>query len=203
MRILYIFGIEATAKEIEEVVGESYSNHFDTVKKLFFIGDEKKDDLNLELQKDYEYHFCIGFTESSLRKQCIDFCLKRNLSPFTVINKSAYIAKSVKIGGGSYIAANTSISSNAEIGDFCQLNLNCSIGHDVKLGMNTIVLPGARISGNVHIGKESLIGSNAFIYQNVKIGNNNKVDALTYIKKDLGDDIISISSLKTKSLKRS
>ncbi len=202
MKVLYIFGTESTAKEIEEVVQESYDGHFDQIKRLYFYGEESKDNSILDLQEANHIHFNIGFSEASLRKDCISFCLKNKLIPFTVINRSAYIAKSAKIGVGCYIAANASISSDAKIGDFCQLNLNCSIGHDVNLGNNTIVLPGARISGNVCIGSESLIGSNAFVYQGVKLGKNNKVDALTYINKDLEDDIISISSTKTKSLKR-
>ena len=64
-----------------------------------------------------------------------------------------------------------------------------------------VLLPGAAVSGDVQIGEGTLVGSNAFIFQGCKIGKMNQVDALTYIRKDLPDYMLS-SSRKTKTIKR-
>ena len=96
---------------------------------------------------------------------------------------------------------NASISSDVKIGRHCIVNLNSSVGHDSKIDHNVLILPGANISGNCTIHEKTLVGSNAFIYQGITVGKNNSIDALTYIGKDLDDDMISISAT-TKSLKK-
>ena len=201
MKNLFIFGTSSTAKEILEIANQFYINDFDSIKSLFFHNDSAKDLQQLALESEDENFYIIGFADVTLRQVCIDFIDSQSLKPFTIINPTSFVAPSSKIGGGCYIAANVSVSSDVELGDHCIVNLNSSIGHDSKIAQNVLILPGANISGNCIIHEKTLVGSNAFIYQGVTVGKNNSIDALTYIGKDLEDNMISISA-STKSLKK-
>jgi acyl-[acyl carrier protein]--UDP-N-acetylglucosamine O-acyltransferase len=203
MKNLFIFGTCSTAKEILEIANQFYSNEFSAIATVFFHNDSAKDLEQLCLNEDHENFYIIGFADTKLRKDCFTFSQKINMRPFTIINGSSYLAPSCRVGEGSYIAANVSVSSDVEIGSHCIINLNSSIGHDAKVAENVIILPGARVSGDCNIGENTIVGSNSFIYQGVTVGKNNSIDALTYIRKSLGDDILSISSSSTtKSLKK-
>jgi acetyltransferase EpsM len=201
MKNLFIFGTSSTAKEILEVANQFYTNDFDSIKTLFFYNDSPQDLQQLELKPEDENFYIIGFADMVLRKLCINFMDSLFLKPFTIINPTSYIAPSSIIGEGCYIAANVSISSDVKLGCHCIVNLNSSVGHDSRIDQNVLILPGANISGNCNIHEKTLVGSNAFIYQGVTVGKNNSIDALTYIRKDLDDDMISISTT-TKSLKK-
>lgn len=201
MKNLFIFGTSSTAKEILEIANQFYIKDFDSIKMLFFYNDSPQDLKQLELKPEDENFYIIGFADVALRELCINFMDGLFLKPFTIINPTAFIAPSSIIGEGCYIAANASISSDVKIGRHCIVNLNSSVGHDSKIDHNVLILPGANISGNCTIHEKTLVGSNAFIYQGITVGKNNSIDALTYIGKDLDDDMISISAT-TKSLKK-
>lgn len=201
MKNLFIFGTNSTGKEILEVANQFYKNYFNSIQALFFHDNKAKDLDQLNLKLDHQNYYIVGFSDVELRKKCCNFLDNLSLKPFTIINESSYLSPSCKIGAGCYIAANASISSDAKLGDHCIVNLNSSIGHDASIGKNVLILPGARISGYCVINENTLIGSNSFIFQGVTVGKNNSIDALTYIRKDLDDDMISVSS-PTKSLKK-
>ena len=201
MKNLFILGTSSTAKEILEVANQFYIKDFDSIKALFFYNNGPQDLQQLALKSEDQNFYIIGFADVTLRELCINFMDNQFLKPFTIINPSSFIAPSSKIGAGCYIAANVSISSDVKLGSHCIVNLNSSIGHDSKIAQNVLILPGANISGNCIIDEKTLVGSNAFIYQGVTVGKNNSIDALTYIRKDLGDDMISVSA-STKSLKK-
>ena len=203
MKNLFIFGTRSTAKEILEIANQCYGKEFNTITTLFFHNDSAKDIEQLCLNEDHENFYIIGIADTKLRKDCLTFIQQITIRPFTIVHKSSYLAPSCKVGDGCYIAANVSISSDVEIGSHCIINLNSSIGHDTKISENVLILPGARVSGDCNIGENTIVGSNSFIYQGVTAGKNNSIDALTYIRKSLGDDILSMSSSSaTKSLKK-
>lgn len=204
IRELIVFGTESTSLEIYEVADFFYQDIFDNICMLFFSEDMFEEEVlrNKVNNKAFEIKYIMGFTNYNLRKKCLEMMKAfSNFEPFTVVNSTAYIARSAIVGNGCYIAANVSISSQAVIEDHCIINLNASVGHGALIKEHVTVLPGARVGGKVVVGKRSLIGSNAFIGQNVNVGNDNVIDALTYIHDDLPEKRIS-SSRKTKTFKR-
>ncbi len=201
---LLIFGKISTGLEIFELVNTHFPEMYQSVRMVLFnetfiIDNQLENKIN---QPKYEINYIIGFSDYEQRKKCSEGLKKySNFNPVSIINPTAYIAKSAKIGLGCYIGANATISSNAELKNHCSINLNATIGHDAELDEHVVVLPGARISGNVKIGEGTLVGANAFIHQGVSVGKENLIDALTYIHDDLPDRMIS-SSRNTKTFRR-
>lgn len=201
---LIIFGKSGTALEIVELIDMYYQEHFSNVSVVFFEEDfVEKNGLSEKVNHpDYELNFVLGMADIEVRKSCVAFVSQfTNFKPYTIINPTAFVAKSAVIGQGVYIAGNASVSSKVVLKDYTLVSFNSSIGHGSVLEEHVIILAGTRVSGDVEVGRETLIGSNAFIFQGLKIGEQNLIDALTYIRKDLAPKMIS-TSRKTQTFPR-
>jgi UDP-3-O-[3-hydroxymyristoyl] glucosamine N-acyltransferase len=207
MKSLLIFGKESTGIEINEVARRYYNFYFDSI--LFVIGDhEVKNDsshiFDSELKdfcKSNDCYYIISFSNSSLRIKMEEIMNKLSISPFSIISPYAIVSDTAKVDQGNYIAANVVISAHARLIGSNIINYNSTIGHHSIVNGHCIINPGARISGNVNLGESCLVGSNAFLFQGLSIGKNCIIDALTYIEKDLPDNMIA-SSKNTKTFKK-
>ena len=87
------------------------------------------------------------------------------------IHHTAYVAKSVKMGYGNVILANTVINSNVEMGDFNTFQSNVLIGHDNKLGNTNFFTGHCAIGSNNTIGDGCFFGLNTSVNNYITIGN--------------------------------
>ena len=202
-KTLIIFGNKSTSLEIYEIVVEHFPE-YDECRMVYFSENFiEEEDLAEQLDDpNHSLEYIIGFADYELRLKCEKAVESAGgFSAATIINPSAYVARSARIGKGCYIAANATVSSQSVLADHTIINYNVSVGHDAVIGRHTSINPGARISGNVKIGEGCLVGANAFIFQNIEIGNENMIDAMTYIRRSLPEKMISFSRT-TKTMKR-
>lgn len=92
------------------------------------------------------------------------------LSITTVIDPSAIISTSAKIGAGSFIARAAVVSAGANIGRGCIINTSATVDHDCQLGDAVHLSPGVHLSGNVLIGERSWLGTGTSVRNNLIIG---------------------------------
>jgi len=97
--------------------------------------------------------------------------LPKNTKYFTFIHPTALIMGEVEIDEGSFIGANTILTTNIKIGKHCILNRGNHIGHDCEIGNYFSAMPGAIVSGNVKIGDFVYLGTNSSIKEKIKIEN--------------------------------
>jgi len=90
-------------------------------------------------------------------------CLYKKIILNPVIDDSAVINKTVKLGSNCYVGPNVYIGENTIIGD------------------NNQIYPGTSILGNVEIGDNNIIHPNCVIYENTKIANNCVINSNTVI----------------------
>lgn len=197
---LLIIGGKSTALEIFDVVETYYSKLFTNV--IFVIGDNENifEDYNYIKDSDIidyvENRFCryiLSFANFELRLKFELLFDRLGISPINIIHPSSIISNSAKIGIGNYIAAGCVISSKALISNHCLINFGSSVGHDTFIKDHCIINPGTRISGNVKIGSRVLLGSNSFVFQGKTIGDNCVIDALTYIDRNIDNNMICSS----------
>ncbi len=81
-------------------------------------------------------------------------------SLFTFIHPLAYVAPTVRIGRGSIIMPQVSVSADAVIGDCCLLMVNVSVGH------NSVV------ASHCHLAAQSCLSSHVQLEEGVHIGLN-------------------------------
>ena len=79
--------------------------------------------------------------------------------------------KTVKMGQGNVICANTLISCNVKLGDFNMINVCSHLGHECELGNYNVIMPGGNLSGGVVVGDSNLFGVNSAVLQYKKVGN--------------------------------
>ena len=104
--------------------------------------------------------------------------LPKQTKYFTFIHPTAQIMDSnISFGEGSFIGANTILTTNIKIGKHCILNRGNQIGHDCIIGDFFSAMPGAIISGNVNIGDCVYIGTNSTIIEKINVCSNVKMGA--------------------------
>lgn len=100
--------------------------------------------------------------------------------------------KSIKLGKGNIICANTVITVNVKIKDYVLVNLCSSIGHDSIIGNGSVINPGVRISGGVELGRGVLVGTNAAILQYLMIGDLSKIGAGAVVTKSIPQRVTAV-----------
>ena len=90
----------------------------------------------------------------------------------SVIHPSAYVGRSVKIGDGSIICPNATITNDTILGEHVIVNVCASINHDNCIGDFSTICPGCRLAGRVKIGKSVFVGTGALIIPDVTLGDN-------------------------------
>ena len=107
-----------------------------------------------------------------------------------VIDKSASIATTVRMGEGNLICANTYVGPDAKIGSDVILNVGCIVNHDCVISDHCHIASGAVLAGEVKIGENSLIGQGAIVHAGVKIGSNVTINNGCIVFKDVSDGVI-------------
>jgi sugar O-acyltransferase (sialic acid O-acetyltransferase NeuD family) len=89
---------------------------------------------------------------------------------FTFIHPTALIFDdNVQVGVGSFIGANSILTTNIKLGRHTILNRGNQIGHDSEIGDYFSAMPGAIVSGNVTIGDCVYMGTNSAIKEKLSI----------------------------------
>lgn len=112
--------------------------------------------------------------------------LKGLISPFTNIGKF-----DVKIGLGTNILSNVTISNSASIGQNCILYYGVKVTHDCAVGDFVDLSPDVVVLGASSIGNFTQIGANSTILPKVKIGNNVIIGSGSVVTKDIPDNSIA------------
>lgn len=142
-----------------------------------------------------EYYFKNGVKYAFLTAGSIgDVSLRRKLYTValdigyifpSIIDSTAIISDSVKIGYGSFIGKGVIINSNTIIGNNCIVNTGVIIEHDCYIGDFCHIAPGSTLSGGVNIGENSHVGTNSTIIQNINIGENTVIGAGSVVIRDI------------------
>jgi sugar O-acyltransferase (sialic acid O-acetyltransferase NeuD family) len=104
----------------------------------------------------------------------------------------AWVGERVKIGAGSIVCANSSVTSDISVGKHVQLHVGCTIGHDTTAEDFVTVAPGANVSGRVRIGEGVFIGAGAVILPDIEIGAWTTVGAGAVVTKNLPNNVVAV-----------
>ncbi len=86
------------------------------------------------------------------------------------IHHSVFLARSVKMGFGNVILANSVINPNVVLGDYNTIQSNVLIGHDNKIGNSNFFAGHCVIGSNNHIGSGCFLGLNTSVNNYIQIG---------------------------------
>jgi len=134
------------------------------------------------------------------RKKMVDK-LPSHTKYFTFIHPTAQIMDdNIEIGEGSFIGANSIITTNVKIGKHSLLNRGCHIGHDSVIRNYLSMMPNSVISGNVNAGNCFYMGTNSSVREKVNICNNVTIGLNSGVVKDINEEGI-YAGLPVKKIK--
>lgn len=135
-----------------------------------------------------EPFFVCAFTPSR-RQELIGMAREEGLTlADAVVDPHAILARTVRIGSGTFINAGAIIGAMSVVGEGVMLNRAASVGHHTVLGDFVSIGPGANLAGNIHIGAGSMIGAGATVLPNMRIGVNAIVAAGSLVREHVSDN---------------
>jgi sugar O-acyltransferase (sialic acid O-acetyltransferase NeuD family) len=105
----------------------------------------------------------------------------------TIVDPTATVARSTRLGEGTYINAGVVIGGATAIGAFAFLNRSASIGHHVEIAEFVSIGPGTTVAGSVRIGRGAVIGAGAVVLPAVEIGRNAVISAGAVVREAVAD----------------
>jgi sugar O-acyltransferase (sialic acid O-acetyltransferase NeuD family) len=175
---LALFGHGGHAREVAAQIGDAIT---------FFVDDEYSGGEARPISEfdPNEYLMMVAVSESSHRSDIVDK-LPKETRYFSFVHPTAIImSDDVKIGEGSFIGANSILTTNIKIGRHAILNRGNQIGHDCIIGNYFSAMPGAIVSGNVHIGNRVYLGTNSTIIEKKDLLHDIKIGANGVVIKDI------------------
>jgi sugar O-acyltransferase (sialic acid O-acetyltransferase NeuD family) len=158
------------------------------LKLTCFVDDEfvDKDCLPLTSFNPNNYVIMVAIANPQDRFNMVNK-LPKDTKYFTFIHPTVLIMDGVEIGIGSFIGANSILTTNIKIGSHSLLNRGNHIGHDCIIGNYFSAMPGSIVSGNVNIGNKVYLGTNSSIREKLNITDNTIIGLNTGIVKSINE----------------
>jgi len=112
----------------------------------------------------------------------------------TAIHRTAFVAMDARLGCGSQVLAQSSVCTEAVLGDACIINTGASVDHECILEDGVHVAPGAHLAGRVRVGACAMIGTGASVLPRLRIGRNAMVGAGAVVIRDVPDDAVVVGN---------
>jgi sugar O-acyltransferase (sialic acid O-acetyltransferase NeuD family) len=168
---LALFGYGGHAREVACQIDQEIT---------FFVDDNYTNEITKPISafNPKEYMMMVAVADSRDRKAIVDR-LPKETKYFTFIHPSVQIMDdNIEVGEGSFIGANSILTTSIKLGKHSLLNRGNHIGHDCTIQDYFSAMPGAIISGNatiddcVYVGTNSSIKEKMIICSGVTIGSN-------------------------------
>jgi len=159
---LALFGYGGHAREVACQIDQEVT---------FFVDDEYANKIAKPISEfdPKEYLMMVAVADSHDRKAIVDK-LPKETKYFTFIHPSVLIMDdNIKVGEGSFIGANSILTTNIKLGKHALLNRENHIGHDCFIGDYFSAMPCAVVGGNVWIDNKVYLGSCSNIKEKIKI----------------------------------
>ena len=168
------------------------------MKKLIFIDSNKKG-MHMGLPilgtglKDIpnceKYSYFVSIGDVGYRKLWFDRVRERRLNIINIIDSSAIISASAKMGIGNFVGKMAVINADAEIGNNNVINTKALIEHECKVGDHNHLSTNSVINGNVIVGNSVFLGSSSVCNGQLKIGSNAIIGSGSVIIKDIPEKV--------------
>lgn len=88
----------------------------------------------------------------------------------SLVDGSAAVAPSARLGAGVQVFANAAVWSDCEVGDGAIVNTGAIVSHDCSIGAHAHITPGALLAGHVQVGEAALVGMGVTTRPGLRIG---------------------------------
>jgi sugar O-acyltransferase (sialic acid O-acetyltransferase NeuD family) len=175
---LFIYGSGGTGCEVADIARRSNMRKPEWG-NLYFVDDFRSEQRYYELRVfDFEemlretepYACVIAQGEPRHRKILCDKLVCAGVRLGTVIDPSAVVSPSARIGSGCIIWPGVFVSSLAILDSNVMVQINSVIGHDTTLGSHSVISSGVSIGGGTSVGEEVFVGMGASVREKIRVG---------------------------------
>ena len=153
----------------------------------FFVDDKYSNDVAQPISEfdPEEYMMIVAVADSKDRAEVVSK-LPKETKYFTFIHPSVHIMDdNIEIGHGSFIGANSILTTNIKLGNHTLLNRGNHIGHDSVAGNFFSMMPCAVIGGNVTLGDNVYLGSCSNVREKINVNSNVVIGMNAAVVKDI------------------
>lgn len=104
-----------------------------------------------------------------------------------LVDPTAILASSCRIGAGSFVNAGAVIGALAFIGEATLINRAASVGHHSVIGDFVSIGPGVTIASNARIHDDAVIGAGAVLLPGVTVGRGAVVAGGSMVRRDVDE----------------
>ena len=132
-----------------------------------------------------EYLIMVAVADSKDRADIVSR-LPKETKYFTFIHPTVQIMdNNIEVGEGSFIGANSILTTNIKLGKHALLNRGNHIGHDCFIGDYFSAMPNSLVGGNVWIDDKVYLGSCSNIREKIKIVANTTIGMNAAVVKNI------------------
>ena len=175
---LALFGYGGHAREAACQIGQEVT---------FFVDDQYSNDIAKPISEfnPEEYMMIVAVADSKDRADIVAK-LPKETKYFTFIHPSVHIMDdNIQVGVGSFIGANSILTTNIKLGNHALLNRGNHIGHDSVAGDFFSMMPNAVVGGNVTLGDNVYLGSCSNIREKINITSDVLIGMNAAVVKDI------------------
>lgn len=177
--ILCIYGTGGLAKEVYDIVVRSSPTKYENI---FFVNDYlpegsfymnkmiKFESIGKNFDSINAIEGIVAVGEPIHRELLSKRLETIGIKLATIIDSTAIVSSSAKIGEGSIICEYSTIHADSCLGKSVLIQSYCDIGHDIIIGDYSVVSTGCTPGGGDIIGKRTYLGMNSSIKEKITIG---------------------------------
>lgn len=141
----------------------------------------------LEDAGSYAYFIAIG--NNANRKRWYDALCARGLEVVSIIDRSAIVSNSSRVGRGCFVGKLAVVNGAAIVGDDAIVNTKALVEHGCVVGDHANVSTGAILNGDVLVGEGSFVGSGSIALGQLSIGSWSTVGAGAVVTRSVADHV--------------
>jgi len=134
-----------------------------------------------------KYKVMVALGDSKKRFDMVQK-LPKETKYFSWIHPTALVMKKIEIGEGSFIGANSILTTNIKVGKHAILNRSNHIGHDCVVGDYFSMMPGSIVSGDVKIYDCVYMGNNSCIKEKLSVHSLSTIGMGSMVVSDINDN---------------
>jgi len=146
----------------------------------------------VSMMKDLDAKFVIAIGDGKVRRKIARALIDDGCRPATLLHPNLQTGRLVRIGAGSVVAGNVSITTNVTVGDHVFINIGCVIGHDAEISDFVTLMPRVTVCGETFLEEAATLGVNSVVLQSLRIGESAFLGAGAVAVRDVAGGTIAV-----------
>lgn len=191
MKKLILIGAGGHSKSVADALSSEYT--------IYGFIDENKSGMHMgkpilgktieEVPNYRDFYYFVSIGGNGFRRSWFEKIKSLGLQTINIIDPTACIAKTARLGIGNFIGKYAIINADSVIGDNNVINTRALVEHECVVGSNVHLSTGSVINGNVIVNDGVFLGSMAVCNGQLSIGANSIIGSGSVVIRDVDPNV--------------